>query len=47
MFIPLNVARQRFGEHIPLATNTKETSEELLDASFSMRTVSYQRKVED
>jgi hypothetical protein len=30
------------GHHVPLATNTRK---ELLDASFSMRSVSYHRKV--
>jgi hypothetical protein len=45
--IPLIVARQRLGKHFPVATNTHATTEESLDTSFSMRTVSYQRKVDD
>jgi hypothetical protein len=43
---PHIVARQRLCKHVPAATNT-HTTEELLDASFSMRSVSYQRKVGD
>jgi hypothetical protein len=35
------VARQRLGKHVPATTNTHET-DELLDAVFSMRFVSYQ-----
>jgi hypothetical protein len=37
-----NVARQRIGKKVTVAMNTHETIEELLDASFSMRSVSYQ-----
>jgi hypothetical protein len=37
------VARQRLGNKVTAATNTYAT-EELLDASFSMRFVSYQGK---
>jgi hypothetical protein len=33
------------GEHVPAATNTHAIIEELLDASFSIRSVSYQRGV--
>jgi hypothetical protein len=36
-----NVARQRIGRHIPAARNTQATIEELLDAVFPMRSVSY------
>jgi hypothetical protein len=36
------VPRQGLGENITAATNTHATIEELLDASFSMRSVSYQ-----
>jgi hypothetical protein len=35
-------ARQRLGKHISAATNTHATIYELLDAVFSMRSVSYQ-----
>jgi hypothetical protein len=41
------VARQRLGKNVTAATNTHATIEELLDASFSMQSVSYQRKVGD
>jgi hypothetical protein len=44
---PLIVARQWLGKHIPAATNTHTTLEELLDASFSMWSMSYQRKTGD
>jgi hypothetical protein len=36
-----NVARQRFGKHLPAATNTPATIEELIDSVFSLRSVSY------
>jgi hypothetical protein len=36
---------QRLGKGIMAATNTHATIEELLEAVFSMRLVSYQRKV--
>jgi hypothetical protein len=39
------VARQRLSKEVTAATNTSATIEELLDASFSMRSVLYQRKV--
>jgi hypothetical protein len=41
------LARQRLGENVTAATNTHETIEELFDASFSMRSVSYLKKVGD
>jgi hypothetical protein len=41
------VAEQRLGKNVTAATNTHATKEELLDALFSMRSVSYQRKVGD
>jgi hypothetical protein len=44
---PLIVARQRLGKNVTAATNTHATIEELLDASFSIRSVSYQRNVGD
>jgi hypothetical protein len=37
----VNVARQRLGKHVPDATNT-HVIEELLDAVFSVWSVSYQ-----
>jgi hypothetical protein len=43
----LIVARQRLSKNITAAANTHATIEEVLDASFSMRSVSYQRKVDD
>jgi hypothetical protein len=44
---PTIVAKQRLRKTVAAATNTHATTEELLDASFSMRSVSRQRKVED
>jgi hypothetical protein len=41
------VARQRLGKNVTAATNTHATIEELLNASFSMRSMSYQRKTGD
>jgi hypothetical protein len=41
---PPIVASQRLGRHVTTVTNTHATIEELLDASFSMRPVSYQGK---
>jgi hypothetical protein len=41
------VARQRLGKPVPAATNTRAIIEELLDASISMRSMSYHRKVDD
>jgi hypothetical protein len=40
---PLVVGRQRLGRNVTAVTNTHATIEELLDASFSMWPVSYQR----
>jgi hypothetical protein len=39
---PLIAARQRLGRQVTTVTNTHATIEKLLDASFSMRPVSYQ-----
>jgi hypothetical protein len=36
------VARKRLGKHVPAATNTRTTIEELLEAVFSMQYVPYQ-----
>jgi hypothetical protein len=41
---PPIVARQRLGRNVIVGKNTHATIEELLDASFSMRLVSYQGK---
>jgi hypothetical protein len=41
------VARQRLGKYVTSATNTQTTIEEWLDFSFSMRFMSYQRKIRD
>jgi hypothetical protein len=41
---PTIVARQRLGKNITAATNTHTIIGELLDASFSMQSVLYQRK---
>jgi Flp pilus assembly protein TadB len=46
MYIP-NVARQRLGENVTAATNTQAAIAQLLDVSFFMRSVSYQRKAGD
>jgi hypothetical protein len=46
VYLPI-FARQRLGKEVIEATNTHATIEELLDVSFSMRSVSYQRKVGD
>jgi hypothetical protein len=40
--IPLSSSRQQLDKTVTAATNTHATIEELLDASFSMRFVSYQ-----
>jgi hypothetical protein len=40
-------ARQRLDKHVSAATNTHATTEKLFDASFSMRSMSYKRKVGD
>jgi hypothetical protein len=47
MYILPIVARQRMGKNVTAATNTHTTIEELLDASLSMLSVSYQRKVSE
>jgi hypothetical protein len=44
---PSTVARQRLAKSFTIATNTHATVEELLESSFSMLSVSYQRKVDD
>jgi hypothetical protein len=38
------VARQQLSKNVTAAMNTHATIEELLDALFSMRSISYQRK---
>jgi hypothetical protein len=43
----LIVDRQRLSKNVTAATNTHATIEELLDTSFSVRTVSYQGEVGD
>jgi hypothetical protein len=43
--VPPVIARQRLGKNVSAATNTHTTTEDLLDASFSMRSVSHQRNV--
>jgi hypothetical protein len=44
---PGNIARQRLGKNVTTATNTHAAIEELLDSSFSMRSLSYRRKIGD
>jgi hypothetical protein len=44
---PTMVARQRLGKDITAATNKHATIEEMLEASFYKRSVSYQRNVGD
>jgi hypothetical protein len=41
---PLIVARQRLGKQVPAAKNIYATIKAILDASFSIRCVSYERK---
>jgi hypothetical protein len=41
---PRNAARQRIGKNVTAATNIHATIEELLDSSFSVPSVSYERK---
>jgi hypothetical protein len=41
------VGRQWLGNHVPAATNMHATIEELLDMSFSLRSMSHQRKIDD
>jgi hypothetical protein len=44
---PLIVVKQRHDKHVTAATNTYATIEELMEESFSMRSISYQSKVSD
>jgi hypothetical protein len=44
LYVP-TVAKQKLGENVTAATNTHATIEELLGASFYMRSVTYERKV--
>jgi hypothetical protein len=44
---PHVVVRQRLSKNVTAATNTQAKSQELLDASYSLRYVSYQRKIRD
>jgi hypothetical protein len=44
---PPIVARQQLGKTVTAATTTHRTVEELLDASISVRSVSYQMKLGD
>jgi hypothetical protein len=41
----LYVVRQRLSKNVTATTNTHETTEELLDASFSMQSMSHERRV--
>jgi hypothetical protein len=41
------VTRRRLRKNVTTATNTHTTLEELLDASFSVRSVLYQKKIGD
>jgi hypothetical protein len=41
------VARQRLGKNVAAAMHTHATIDELLNASFSMLSMSYQREVGD
>jgi hypothetical protein len=41
----VSAARKQLGKNITAATNTRVTTEELLDTSFSTRSVSYKRNV--
>jgi hypothetical protein len=47
MCIPPVVAKRRLAKSNNVAINTHATIEEYLDTSFSMRSVSYERKVGD
>jgi hypothetical protein len=47
VFVFPYVARQPLGKHVTAATNTQTTIVQLLDALFSIRSMSYQRKVGD
>jgi hypothetical protein len=44
---PIIVSRQRLGKSVTAPMNTQATVEELLDALFSVRSVSYERKVSE
>jgi hypothetical protein len=44
---PPIVARQQLGKNVTASTNTYAAIEELMDASFSMRSVVHQRKAGD
>jgi hypothetical protein len=44
VYLPI-VVRQWLGKNVTAAMNTHAIIEELLDASFSMQFMSYQRKV--
>jgi hypothetical protein len=44
---PPIVPRQQHGKHVHAVTNTQATIDELIDASFSLRSVSYRRNVDD
>jgi hypothetical protein len=44
---PPLVPREGLGENVTTVKNTHETTEEMLNAPFSTRSVSYQRKVGD
>jgi hypothetical protein len=44
---PPIVSMQRLGEYVNAVTNTHATVEKLLAASFSLRSVSYQKNVAD
>jgi hypothetical protein len=44
---PLIISRQRLGKKFAAATNTHATKEEFLEASFSMRSLSYHEKLSD
>jgi hypothetical protein len=41
---PLTTDRQWLSKNVMVATNAHETTEELLDASFSLWSMSYQKK---
>jgi hypothetical protein len=41
----INVVRQHFGKHFPVATNTHAIIQEFFNTSISMLSVSYQRRI--
>jgi hypothetical protein len=45
MYVYPIVARQGLGKNVTTAKNTRATLDELLEALFSVRAMSYQRKV--